>query len=150
VAILCFASALGVHVIFRSVGGSLMFSTYFPAVLVAGLLAGLPAGIFVTVAALLTVWWAFMPPPFTFSPLALDQRLDLAAYLLSSGCILVMIESYRAALRQVRKHERERELMLKELEHRAGTPTPSSMPSCRRRSKISPNAQPSFPAEYGP
>jgi hypothetical protein len=85
-----------------------MFSTYFPAVLVAGLLAGLPAGLFVVVAALLTVWWAFVPPQFAFFPLAFNQQLDMAAYLLSSGCILTVTEYHRAALRQLSKREHER------------------------------------------
>ena len=50
VAIVSFSIALLVQIGFRSIGGSLMFSTYFPAVLVAGLLAGLPAGVFLTIA----------------------------------------------------------------------------------------------------
>jgi hypothetical protein len=69
VAVLCLTAALAVQTIFRAAGGSLMFATYYPAVLAAGLLAGLPAGIFVTVAALLTAWWAFMSPQFAFFPL---------------------------------------------------------------------------------
>ncbi len=118
VAVVCFASALAVQVIFRPLGGSLMFATYFPAVLVAGLLAGLPAGLFVSIAALLTVWWAFIPAQFSFFPLPLDQGLNLATFLVSCGCMLAVTESYRAALRQLRKHEYERELVVKELEHR--------------------------------
>jgi hypothetical protein len=46
-----------------------MFSTYFPAVLLAGLLAGLPASIFVTVSSPFIVWWAFMPPTFNIFPI---------------------------------------------------------------------------------
>ena len=115
---LCFASAVAVQVLARWAGGSVMYSTYFPAVLIAGLVGGLPAGVFVTVAALVTVWWAFIPPSFVFNPLGLNQQLDLAVFLLSSACILAVTESYRAALRQVRKQERERELVMRELEHR--------------------------------
>ncbi len=96
-----------------------MFATYYPAVLAAGLLAGLPAGIFVTVAALLTGWWAFMPPQFAFFPLEWRQQLDIATYLFSSGCILFVTERYREILRELRKRERERDLMTKELEHRS-------------------------------
>jgi two-component sensor histidine kinase len=95
-----------------------MFSTYFPAVLVGGLLGGLPAGVLVTIAALVTVWWAFMPPSFVFHALRLNEQLDLAVFLLSSACILGITELYRRALRQVRGQERERELIMKELEHR--------------------------------
>jgi two-component sensor histidine kinase len=118
IAVLCFVSALAVQVIARSVGGSLMFAPYYPAVLAAGLLGGLPAGIVVTIAALLTVWWAIMPPQFAFMPLNLRQSLDIATYLLSAGCILALTEYYRAALRELHKREQERELVMKELEHR--------------------------------
>ena len=108
-AVLCFTSALAVQMIFRAAGGSLIFATYYPAVLAAGLLAGLPAGIIVTVSALLTGWWAFMPPQFVFFPLAWSQRLDMATYLLSSGCILFVTERYREALRELRKRDHERD-----------------------------------------
>lgn len=59
-----------------------------------------------------------MPPRFSFFPLAVNQQLDMAAFLLSSGYILAVSECYRAALRQVRRHEQERELIVKELAHR--------------------------------
>jgi two-component sensor histidine kinase len=58
-------------------------------------------------------------PPFLFHALSVNRQLDLATFLLSSACILAVTESYRAALRQVRKHEKERELLMKELEHRS-------------------------------
>jgi len=118
VAVLCFLSALAVQIAFRSIGGSLVFSTYPPAVLFAGILAGLPAGIFVMIAGWLTVWWAFVPPQFVFFPLSLAQQLDMAAFLLASGCVLTVSEWYRTTLRQLRKTQQERELIMKELEHR--------------------------------
>ena len=118
VAVLCFTCALAVQIIFRSIGGSILFATYYPAVLVGGLLAGLPAGVFVTLAALGMVWLVFIPPAFAFQPLTFNQQLDLATFLVSSACILTVTESYRAALRQLRKREQERELVMKELEHR--------------------------------
>jgi K+-sensing histidine kinase KdpD len=118
VAIVAVLSALAVQIVFRSLGGVVMFSTYFPAVLVAGLLAGLPAGVVVTISSLCIVWWAFMPPTFTLLPLARSQQLDLVAFLFSSGCVLAVTECYRAALAQLRKNEKERELVMKELEHR--------------------------------
>jgi two-component sensor histidine kinase/branched-subunit amino acid transport protein len=118
VAVLCFMCALAVQIIFRQMGGSLLFATYYPAVLVAGLLAGLPAGIFVAIATLGTVWLVFIPPAFVFNPLTFNQQLDFATFLVSSACIIAVTENYRAALRQLRRHEQERELVMKELEHR--------------------------------
>src|SRR4051812_21205596 len=114
VAVLCFLSGLAVQIAFRSFGASLLFSSYFPAVLVAGLLAGLPGGVFVMIAAAVTVWWAFLYPQFGFFP----KPLDIAAFLVCSGCILAVTECYRSALRLLRQHEQERELVMKELEHR--------------------------------
>ena len=114
VAVLCFVSALAVQIAFRSFGASLLFSSYFPAVLVAGLWAGLPAGILVTVASTVTVWWAFLYPQFGFFP----KPLDIAAFILCSGCILAVTECYRSALRRLRQHEQDRELVMRELEHR--------------------------------
>lgn len=119
VAVLCFACALVVQLIFRAAGGSLLFATYFPAVLVAGLLAGVPAGAFVTVMGLVTVWWAFIPPRFGFFPLGPNHLLDMATYLVSTGCILFVTEHYRDSLRTLLRQEQERELLMKELEHRA-------------------------------
>ncbi len=118
VAVLCFTSAFAVQVIFRSAGGSLMFATYYPAVLAAGLLAGLPAGIVVTVTALVTVWWAMIPPQFALLPLDFGHLLNIATYLLSCGCILALTEYYRVALRQLHKRDQEREVVMKEVEHR--------------------------------
>src|SRR5262249_19689978 len=105
---------LATQIAFRSLGASLLFSSYFPAVLVAGLLAGLPAGVLVTIGASITVWWAFLYPQFGFFP----KPLDVASFFLFSGCIRAVTERYRSALRQLRRHEHERELVMKELEHR--------------------------------
>jgi two-component sensor histidine kinase len=118
VVVVVILSALAVQIVFRLLGGTVMFSTYFPAVLVAGLLAGLPAGVAVTIGSLFIVWWAFMPPTFTLLPLARSQQLDLVAFIFSSACVLAVTECYRAALVQLRKNEKERELVMKELEHR--------------------------------
>lgn len=119
VAVLCFSGAFLLQIAFRAVGGSLMFATYFPAVLIAGLLAGLPAGIFVTVAGLLTVWWAFIPSHWAFFPLSSDHLIDMVTYLFSSGFILFVTERFREVLRKLREHERARDLLTKEMEHRS-------------------------------
>ncbi len=119
VAVLCFAFGVAVQLISRKAGGSLIFATYYPAILAAGLLAGLPAGLFVTVAALLTSWWLFVPPQLAFFPLDWSQWINMVTYLFSSGCILFVTERYRQTLRALQKHEQERDLVTKELEHRS-------------------------------
>ena len=50
-------------------GTPLYFAAFFPAILLASLVAGAPAGIFAMLLTIPIVWWAFMPPYFEFSPL---------------------------------------------------------------------------------
>jgi H+/Cl- antiporter ClcA len=52
-----------------SFGMPLYFSTFLPVILATTLLAGVPAGVFTAVSAIVIVWWAFMPPVFEFAPL---------------------------------------------------------------------------------
>src|SRR5437763_12501461 len=53
VAVSCFLTALSAQMLFRSLGGSVLFATYFPAVMIAGLLAGRLAGSLVLASSLL-------------------------------------------------------------------------------------------------
>ncbi len=117
ISFVCLLAALDAQLLFRWAGSSVLFATYYPAVLVAGLIAGLPGGLLVAFAALFT-GWSFIPPYFSFFPLERTQALDLFVFLLSSGCVLLVTHSYRASLARLRRHERERQLILKELEHR--------------------------------
>jgi K+-sensing histidine kinase KdpD len=119
IAVACFLGALVFQLALHSLGGSLLFAAFYPAVLVAGLIAGVPPGMFVMVGSLLTAWWAFIPPKYAFFPLTPTQQVDLAAYMLASGCVLTVTALYRQSLSRLRKNDEERELMMKELEHRA-------------------------------
>jgi two-component sensor histidine kinase len=115
---ICLLAAFDAQLLLRWSGSSLLFAAYYPAVLVAGLIAGVPGGLFVAVAALVTVWWSFIPPYFSFVPLDRTHALDLFVFLLSSGCVLFVTHSYRETLERLRRQERERQLIMKELEHR--------------------------------
>ena len=101
IALLCLVAAIGVQLVFRSLGASLLFATYYPAVVIAGLLAGAPAGVLVVFGSLLTVWWVFIPPAYEFFPVNFTHLMDLVLFMLSSACILVVVERYRAALTQI-------------------------------------------------
>jgi K+-sensing histidine kinase KdpD len=84
------AIALGsvLEKILLSVGITLYFAGFVPAILIASLFAGVPAGLFATVAAIPLVWWAFMPPHFEFSPLtAADYHRFVMFALLSALAI---------------------------------------------------------------
>ena len=68
-AIACLAAATLLRLGFGWLGVSLPFGTFYPAVLVASLLAGAPAGIGVIAGAILVAWWAFIPPYYEFTSL---------------------------------------------------------------------------------
>lgn len=117
-AVLCFAAAAVLQIVFHWLGGTLLFVTYFPAVLVAALFAGFASGLCVILLAALAVWWAGMPPHYEFHSLSRTELMNLGGFLLAAGCILFLVELYRSSLLQLRKNERARELIMKELEHR--------------------------------
>ena len=62
------------------------FAIYFPAILAAGLLAGVPATLGVAIASILIIAWAFMPPYFEFQ---VAQRLDQINILFNAGAYLL-------------------------------------------------------------
>jgi two-component sensor histidine kinase len=117
-AVACVAVAMAVRTVFGWLGADLPFATYFPAVLVAGMLSGLRAALLVIIGSVVTVWWAFIHPHFEFGPLDTTQKLNFALFVFTSGCILVVTHLYQRALTRLRERERERELITQELDHR--------------------------------
>jgi Domain of unknown function (DUF4118) len=67
-ALLAVAFATTMQELFAEFGARICFAGFFPAILIASLLGGAPAGIFATLLTIPIVWWAFMPPYFEFSP----------------------------------------------------------------------------------
>jgi two-component sensor histidine kinase len=118
VAALCLAVATLLRVVLADFGLDALFPSYYPAVLFAALLAGTPAGMGVVVGAILIVWWAFIPPVYQFNPLNAAQTANLVLFFISSGCLVVMSHLYRDVLVRLRQRDRERDLLLQELQHR--------------------------------
>jgi two-component sensor histidine kinase len=118
-AVACVLVALGVRLIFWLYRPDLViFATYYPAVLLATLIGGWPAGI---VAQLLggVLTWLFFDPSFTPTAQAFgDQVGDFALYGLSSGLIIWACEHYRRVIRRLDEEERYRRLVVDELNHR--------------------------------
>jgi two-component sensor histidine kinase len=118
VVILCLVVATLLRMLFASFGLDALFPSYYPAVLLAALLAGTAAGVGVIVGAILIVWWAFIPPLYQFSQLSAVQTANLVLFAASSGCLVVMSHLYRDVLFRLRQRDRERELLLQEMQHR--------------------------------
>jgi K+-sensing histidine kinase KdpD len=97
-ALLALLLATTMQAVLTSFGSTLQFVTFFPAILVASLLAGAPAGIFAATLTIPIVWWAFMPPYFEFNPLTPTDCNNLVLFLLSSSLMIWISYLYREAL----------------------------------------------------
>jgi two-component sensor histidine kinase len=116
----CLAVATLLREAFGLFGADLKFAVYFPAVLLVALLAGPAAATVAIIGSMLTVWWAFLPPPFRgFGPLDTAQIANMAVFVLSSSFIAGLAQSYRQLHLRLAARERDRELIMQELEHRS-------------------------------
>ncbi|KJC45101.1 hypothetical protein UP09_16050 [Bradyrhizobium sp. LTSP885] len=89
--------------VFATFGMQLYFAGFVPAILIAGLLGGAPAGAFATIITIPIVIWAFMPPYFEFSwPTAADYD-SISTFLLSSALVISFSQLYREAIIILRK-----------------------------------------------
>ena len=85
-------------VLASSLGSTLHFGTFYPAILLASLFAGIPAGAFAVTLTIPIVWWAFMPPHFEFNPLTVADYNSFFLFLLSSALAIWLSKLYREAL----------------------------------------------------
>src|SRR3954469_12746654 len=97
-ALLAVAFAATLQEVFASYGTTLHFAAFFPAILIAGLLGGAPAGTFAAVVTIPIVWWAFMPPVFEFNPLTATDYDRFGLFLLASSLVICFSHLYREAL----------------------------------------------------
>ena len=106
--------------IFAHFGATLFFATYFPAVLVVAVFAGLPGAVLVTALTTAIAWWAYFPSAFEFGQLGGTQIANLATFWISAALIIWLAQVYRQTVKTLLDTERRRELLIGELNHRAG------------------------------
>lgn len=100
---LAIAVAATLQEMFSVFGAHLHFATFFPAILIASMLAGAPSGVFATLLAIPVVWWAFMPPHFEFQPLTGENYHQFAMFALGSALVISFANLFREALVLFRK-----------------------------------------------
>src|SRR5262245_1598542 len=101
-AVLAIALAATIQEMFAVFGAKFYFAAFFPAILIASLLAGAPAGIFATLLTIPVVWWEFMPPYSQFPVLTSDDYPRFATFVLCSALGGSFAYLYREALRLFR------------------------------------------------
>jgi two-component sensor histidine kinase len=98
--------------------GAVPFATYFPAILIATLVAGTAAGIIVMAFGALISWYVFVPPRFAVSILNTEDMVSLGLYFLAALAIVWIADRYRAVLRRLDEEEAYRKVVVEELGHR--------------------------------
>ena len=119
-ALLSLVVSTGLRMILAQFGATLFFATYFPAVLVVAVFAGIPGGVLVTALTTFFAWWAYFPPAFEFGPLRSTDIANIATFWISAALIIWLSQVYRQTVAALLKTEQARELLVRELNHRAG------------------------------
>lgn len=105
VALTVVAAAVGLRELLNSFGATLYFATFLPGVLLASLVAGIPAGACATLLSVPIVWWAFLPPVFEFSTLTPADYNNFTLFLLGSTLLIWFAQLCREAVVAMRRVE---------------------------------------------
>jgi len=119
-AAIALAVAAAVRSAFAYLGATLFFATYFPVVLIVSVIAGVPAGTATALFASIIVWWAYIPPYYSFNPLSGSEFANFSLYAVSAALIIGLSHLYRTTLTELLGAQREKDLLVEELNHRAG------------------------------
>jgi two-component sensor histidine kinase len=94
------------------------YAIFLPAILAAGLLAGVPAAIGVMIASILIAVWAFMPPYFAFKSPTSPELATVFWSLFAGLCTILFAQGCRTVLNRLRAHQLTNDILVRELEHR--------------------------------
>lgn len=101
------------------IGPTLPFATFFPAVLFSALFGGWLGGLLAIPLSIIAVWYAFVPPAFEFGPLRAVDYANFSLFALSSLVVVWLANIYRRVIRELEMREKERDLLVGEIEHRS-------------------------------
>lgn len=114
--------SIAIATLLRLVGGwasaDLRFAIYLPAILATGLLAGVPAALFVAVSSIAVIAWAFMPPYFEFKWPTESEQINIFLNLVPYLITVYFAYLCRAVLQRLRRGELNNQILVRELQHR--------------------------------
>jgi PAS domain S-box-containing protein len=99
----CALTYLRLDLGFGSSGVPLVF--FFPSIIAAALLCGWEFGIAALLFSIATVWFAFVPPAFAFTPLTRDQMITLTLWSVICVPVVAVAAFLRAALQHLVRSE---------------------------------------------
>jgi hypothetical protein len=112
--------SVALRIILAQFGATLFFATHFPAVLIVAIFIGIPGAVLAVALTTVIAWWAYFPPPFEFNQLRSTDIANIATFWMSSALIIWLSHVYRTTLANLAHSEQSRELLIAELNHRAG------------------------------
>lgn len=118
-ALACVAVAVVARILLGLIGSTLYFAAFFPAVLICSLIGGRLPGMLAIPLSIIAVWWAFIPPLFGFGPLSPVDIANFVLFGLSSILVVELSVKHRGNVFALEDRERQRELLVSELEHRS-------------------------------
>jgi two-component sensor histidine kinase len=119
IALVCLSAATALRLIGNFTNSDFLFATYFPAILAAGLLAGIPAALGVTIASTIIVRLFFVPSYFHTASQSHGELIDFLMYLLSAALTISFAHYCRVVLKRLHKRNLTNEILAKELQHRS-------------------------------
>jgi two-component sensor histidine kinase len=118
IALICLGAATALRFMGSSTNSDFLFATYFPAILAAGLLAGIPAAVSVTIASALIMRLFFVPPYLHSASQTSDEYIDFLMYLISAALTICFAHYCRVVLNRLHKRNLTNEILARELQHR--------------------------------
>ncbi len=117
-AVACVAVATLARALLGLIGSTLYFATFFPAILVCALIGGRTPGLLAIPLSIVAVWWAFIPPVYSFGPLTPVTLSNFVLFGLSSLFVVWLAVRHRRTVFELQDRDQQRELLVHEIEHR--------------------------------
>jgi two-component sensor histidine kinase len=119
IALICLGAATALRFVGSWTNSDFLFATYFPAILAAGLLAGIPAAVGVTIASALIVRLFFVPSYLHSASQNYGEYADFLMYLISAALTISFAHYCRVVLKRLHKRNLTNEILAGELQHRS-------------------------------
>jgi two-component sensor histidine kinase len=119
IAFVCLGAATALRFAGSWTNSDFLFATYFPAIMAAGLLAGIPAAVGVTIASALIVRLFFVPSYLQSASQNYGEYVDFLMYLISAALTISFAHYCRVVLKRLHKRNLTNEILARELQHRS-------------------------------
>jgi two-component sensor histidine kinase len=119
IALICVGAATALRFLGSWTNTDFLFATYVPAILAAGLVAGIPAAIGVTIASAFIIRLLFAPSYLHSAAQNYGEYVDFLMYLISAALTISFAHYCRVVLDRLHKRNLTNEMLARELQHRS-------------------------------